>query len=314
MPVRPFRFAAQLGRSPDGTAKGWADQARMAQDMGFSTLLMPDHFGDQLAPVPAMMAVACATESLRIGALVFDNDYRHPLVLAKEAATLDLLSDGRLELGLGAGWMRTDYEQSGIAYDPPATRVARFEEAVAIVTGLLEASGPFSFFGEHYTITEHEPHPRPMQQPRPPLVIGGGGKRVLTFAARHADIVSINVNLRGGAADADAALDATPDATRRKIGWVRQAAPERFDEIELNCLIGFAVLTDAPKQVAEQLAPAFGVGAEEVLHVPLALIGSVDDMVAELQWRREEYGISYFSIEADCWRDLAPVVARLAGT
>src|SRR5277367_6352437 len=124
---RRFRFAAQLSSAPDGTARSWAEQARKAEDLGYSSLLMPDHFGDQLAPVPALMAVADATERLRIGALVFDNDYRHPVVLAKEAATLDLLSGGRLELGLGAGWMRTDYEQSGIAYDPPSVRVERFE-------------------------------------------------------------------------------------------------------------------------------------------------------------------------------------------
>src|ERR1700688_4962599 len=149
---RKFRFAAQLSKAPDGTAASWADQARRAEDIGYSTLLMPDHFGDQLAPVPALMAAADATTTLRVGALVFDNDYRHPLILAKEAATLDLLSTGRLELGLGAGWMRCDYDESGIAYDPPATRVDRFEEGVQVVLGLLESDGPFSFTGRHYAI------------------------------------------------------------------------------------------------------------------------------------------------------------------
>ena len=173
---RRFRFAAQLSKAPDGTARSWAEQARKAEDLGYCTLLMPDHFGDQLAPVPALMAVADATEHLRIGALVFDNDYRHPLVLAKEAATLDLLSDGRLELGLGAGWMRSDYEQSGIPYDEASVRVDRFEEAVAIIGGLLEATEPFSFTGTHYTVTDHTPTPRPVQRPRPPIIIGGGGR------------------------------------------------------------------------------------------------------------------------------------------
>src|ERR1700684_3913766 len=152
---RKFRFAAQLSKAPDGTAASWADQARKAEDIGYSTLLMPDHFGDQLAPVPALMAAADATSQLRVGTLVFDNDYRHPLVLAKEAATLDLLSNGRLELGLGAGWMRSDYEESGIAYDRPGVRVDRFEEAVAIITGLLESEEPFSFSGTHYTVSGH---------------------------------------------------------------------------------------------------------------------------------------------------------------
>jgi probable F420-dependent oxidoreductase len=275
---------------------------------------MPDHFGDQLAPVPALMAAAEATEHLRVGTLVFDNDYRHPLVLAKEAATLDLLSDGRLELGLGAGWMRSDYDQSGMAYDPPAVRVERFAEAVEVITGLLEAEGPFSYAGKHYTITEHNPYPRPRQRPRPPVIIGGGGRRVLSIAARRADIVSINVALRAGTGGVEAAPNASPDSTRRKLGWVRDAAGTRFDDLELNTLIGFAVITDKAHSVAESLAPVFGVETDDVLHVPLALIGTLEEMELELQWRRKEYGISYFSVEADCWEALAPVVAHLTGT
>src|SRR5271165_7356386 len=147
---RKFRFAAQLSKGPDGSGASWAQQARRAEDLGYSTLLMPDHFGDQLAPVPALAAAAAATSTLRLGALVFGNDYRHPVVLAKEAATLDVLSEGRFELSLGAGWMRTDYEQAGITYDHPAVRVARFEEAVKVVNGLLRTDGPFSFHGTHY--------------------------------------------------------------------------------------------------------------------------------------------------------------------
>src|SRR5580698_5034665 len=142
---RKFRFAAQLGTSPEGTARSWADQARRAEDLGYSALMMPDHFGDQLAPVPALAAVAGATTSLRMGALVFCNDYRHPFVLAKEAATLDVLSDGRFELSLGAGWMRSDYDEAGLPYDHPAVRVSRFEEAVRVVQGLLHTDGPFNF-------------------------------------------------------------------------------------------------------------------------------------------------------------------------
>src|SRR5271166_1089006 len=179
-PPRPFRFAAQLGSAPEPTARSWADQARRAEDLGYSTLLMPDHFGDQLAPVPALAAAAAATETLRVGSLVFGNDYRHPVVLAKEAATLDVLSGGRFECSLGAGWMRTDYQEAGIDYDAPKVRVDRFEEAVTIVSGLLSTDGPYSFAGDHYTVTEHHLRPRPVQQPRPPLIIGGGGRRVLS--------------------------------------------------------------------------------------------------------------------------------------
>ena len=309
---RRFRFAAQVASAASG--KEWAETARQAEDLGFSTLTMPDHFGDQLAPVPALMAAAAATEQLRIGSLVFDNDYRHPLVLAKEAATLDLLSDGRLELGLGAGWMRTDYEQSGIAYDPPGVRVDRFAEGVEVIAGLLSSDGPYSFAGKHYTVREHTLLPRPVQRPRPPLILGGGGRRVLTIAAQWADIVGINVNLRAGTGGSEAAPNATPDATRQKIAWVKEAAGDRFDDLELNSLIGFAIITDDRQGVVDAMAPHFGIDPGDAVHVPLALVGTLDEMADELQWRREEYGISYFSVEADCWEAIAPVVARLAGT
>ena len=311
---RKFRFAAQVSKGPDGTARSWAEQARRAEDAGYSALLMPDHFGDQLAPVPALAAVAAATTTLRMGSLVFCNDYRHPFVLAKEAATLDVLSEGRLELSLGAGWMRTDYDEAGLPYDHPAVRVARFEEAVKVVQGLLRTNGSFDFHGEYYEVLGHTLTPRPVQQPGPPLIIGGGGKRVLSFAARHADIVSINVNLREGTGGAETAADATPERTRQKVAWVKEAAGERFDELELNSLIGFVLVTDDAASLAAQMAPAFGIQPEDALHVPLALVGTLDEMSEELEWRRSEYGISYWSIESDAWETLAPLVAKLAGT
>lgn len=311
---RRFRFAAQLSRPPDGSGRSWSEQARKAEELGYSTLLMPDHFGEQLAPIAALAAAAAATSRLRIGALVFDNDYRHPLVLAKEAATLDLLSDGRLELGLGAGWMRSDYEQSGLAYDPPGVRVDRFEEGIRVVTGLLEADGRFSFRGEHYTIDDAVAWPRPVQRPRPPLIVGGGGRRVLTIAGRHADIVSINVDLRGGTGGPETAPDATPEATRRKVGWVREAAGQRFEELELNTLIGFVLVTADRAGILDAMAPTFGVRPEDAAHVPVALVGTLEEMEEELRWRRDEYGISYFSVESDAWETLSPVVRRLNGT
>jgi probable F420-dependent oxidoreductase len=311
---RKFRFAAQLSKGPEGTALSWAEQARRAEDLGYSTLLMPDHFGDQLAPVPALAAVAAATSTLRMGSLVFGNDYRHPVVLAKEAATLDVLSEGRFELSLGAGWMKTDYEQAGMVYDSPPVRVERFEEAVQVIQGLLRTDGPFSYDGAFYRVSEHTLYPRPVQQPGPPLIIGGGGKRVLSFAARHADIVSINVNLREGTGGPETAPNASPERTREKVTWVREAAGDRFGELELNALIGFVMITDDASGIADAMAPHFGISAEDALHIPLALLGTLDDMIEELQWRRAEYGISYWSIEADSWEALGPVVAKLAGT
>jgi probable F420-dependent oxidoreductase len=313
-PDRRFRFAAQLSRTPEGTARAWADQARKAEDLGYATLLMPDHFGDQLAPVPALAAVAAATSTLRMGSLVFGNDYRHPFVLAKEAATLDVLSEGRFELSLGAGRMKTDYEEAGLTYDTPKVRVERFEEAVQVMQGLLRTDGPFSFDGAHYQVQGHTLLPRPVQRPGPPLIIGGGGKRVLSFAARHADIVSINVNLREGTGGPETAPNASPERTRQKVAWVKEAAGERFDQIELNALIGFIMITDDRSSIVEAMAPHFGISTADALHIPLALLGTLDEMREELQWRRQEYGISYWSIEADSWEALGPVVSSLTGT
>jgi probable F420-dependent oxidoreductase len=311
---RKFRFAAQLNKSLDGSAQSWTDQARRAEDLGYSVLTMSDHFGDQLAPGPALAAVAAATTSLRIGSLVFGNDYRHPVVLAKEAATLDVLSGGRFELSLGAGWMKTDYEEAGITYDTPRVRVERFEEAVQVLQGLLHHHGPFSFDGRYYQIHEHALLPRPVQQPGPPLIIGGGGKRVLSFAARHADIVSINVNLREGTGGPETAPNASPERTLEKVAWVKEAAGKRFDDLELNALIGFAMLTDDAPGVAKAMAPHFGISDQDALHIPLALLGTIDEMVEELEWRRAEYGITYWTIESDAWEALGPVVTKLAGS
>jgi probable F420-dependent oxidoreductase len=309
-----FRFAAQLSKGPEGTARSWAEQARRAEDLGYSALLMPDHFGDQLAPAPALAAAAAATTTLRVGSLVFGNDYRNPFVLAKEAATLDVLSEGRFEMSLGAGWMKTDYEEAGITYDTPRVRVERFEEAVQVLQGLLRTDGPFSFDGRYYRVHGHSLLPRPVQQPGPPLILGGGGRRVLSFAARHADIVSINANLRDGTGGAETAPDMSPDRTRQKVAWVKEAAGPRFDELELNALIGFVLITDDARGMAEAMAPAFGIDPGEALHVPGVLLGTLDEMVEELLWRRDEYGITYWSIESDAWAELGPVVQKLSGS
>jgi len=314
MPGHTFRFAAQLSKAPDGTARSWAAQARRAEDLGYSALLMPDHFGDQLAPVPALAAVAAATTTLRLGSLVFGNDYRHPFVLAKELATLDLLSEGRLEVSLGAGWMKSDYEEAGLTYDSPRVRVERFEEAVQVLQGLLRTDGPFSFDGAYYQVREHSLRPRPLQTPGPPIIIGGGGKRVLSFAAQHADIVSINANLRDGTGGPETAPNMSPERTRQKVAWVKEAAGGRFDGLELNALIGFVMITDDAGTMAEAMAPHFGIGVDDARHVPGILLGTIDEMIEELQWRRREYGISYWSIESDAWEAFGPVVSKLAGT
>jgi probable F420-dependent oxidoreductase len=244
---------------------------------------------------------------------VFDNDYKHPVVLAKECATLDLLSDGRLELGLGAGWMRADYDAAGMAYDEPAVRVDRMEESLRIIKGLM-ADGPFSFSGDHYTVTALDGEPRPVQRPHPPILIGGGSRRVLSIAGREADIVGINPSLREGAVGPDAARSALREATLQKVAWVREAAGERFGDIELHVLTAFVQFTDDPAALMEGMAGAFGITPEEALEVPVVLAGTVDSMCETLVARGEQYGFSYVTIHEDVLEPFAEVVARLAGT
>ncbi|MDQ1398008.1 MAG: hypothetical protein QOG64_3267 [Acidimicrobiaceae bacterium] len=289
------------------------EKARRIESMGYSTIFMPDHFEDQLAPVPALMAAADATTTLRVGSLVFDNDYKHPLVLAKEAATIDVLSGGRLELGLGAGWMKTDYEQSGIPFDSPGTRIERMAEGIAIIKGLF-APGPLTFEGKHYSVTGHEGTPKPAQRPHPPFLIGGGGRKVLTIAGREADIVGINFTMHGGFVGPEAVVTGTSDATKEKIGWVREGAGDRFDDIELNVTVFVAMLNDDRDAMAGMLAGGFNMSPEQVLASPHAAIGTVDQICDALERRREEFGFSYIVFSGGSEEAMAPVVARLAGT
>jgi probable F420-dependent oxidoreductase len=308
--ARPFRFGIQLSTAPDG--KAWAELARKAEDLGYSTLFLPDHFGDQLAPVPALMAAADATTSLRVGALVFDNDYKHPVVLAKELATLDVLSGGRVEVGLGAGWMNTDYQQSGIPMDAAGVRVSRMEEGIAVLKGCL-APGPFSFEGEHYTITDYDGLPKPVQSP-PPLLIGGGAKRVLRIAGREADIVSINPSIKSGEVDAAAARDGSAEATDQKVAWVKEGAGDRYDDLEINMLQFVGIITDDAKGTAETMAPLFGLPPEALETYPHVCIGTVEQISESLQYRRERWDASYFVFQGDVLDTMAPVVAALRDT
>jgi probable F420-dependent oxidoreductase len=307
---RRFRFGIQLSTAPSGAA--WADLARKAEDLGYDTLFMPDHFGDQLGPVPALMAAADATTDLKVGALVFDNDYKHPVVLAKELATIDVLSGGRLIVGLGAGWMATDYEQSGIPMDPPGVRVTRMEEGIAVIKGCF-AEGPFSYSGEHYTITDYDGQPKPAQSP-PPFLIGGGAKRVLSIAAREAQIVGINPSIHSGHVDAAAAQNGAAEETDKKIGWVREAAGDRYDDLEINLLQFAGIVTDDRKGTAEMMAPLFGLPPDALETYPHACIGTVDEICEALEMRRERWDASYFVFQGDTMEPLAPVVAKLTGT
>lgn len=309
--ARRFRFGIQLSNAPTGPS--WAALARQAEDLGYDTLFMPDHFGDQLAPVVALMAAADATTDLKVGALVFDNDYKHPVVLAKELATIDVLSGGRLEVGIGAGWLKTDYDQSGIPMDRPGVRVSRMEEGIAVIKGCF-AAGPQSFKGAHYTITDYDGQPKPVQTP-PPFLIGGGAKRVLSIAAREAQIVGINPSIQSGAADAAAAQNGASGQTDQKVAWIKEAAGDGYADLEINLLQFAAILTDDRKGTAETMAPLFGLPPEELDTYPHACIGSIDDIVESLEARRVRWDASYIVFQGpEAMEAMAPVVAKLRGT
>ena len=311
LPRRPFRFGVQLGGPTD--ARLWVEQARRVEDLGYSTLTMPDHFTDQLAPVPALTAVAAATTTLRVGALVLDNDYRHPVVLAKELATMDVLSDGRVDIGIGAGWMEADYRSAGIPYDRAGLRVDRLAEALAVIKGAM-GDGSFSFEGTHYTITDYDGQPKPAQRPHPPILIGGGGRRVLSIAAREADIVGINGQMTAGVIGPEAIATMTYEAVAERLALVREVAGPRVEDIELNIRAFIVRITDDRANAVSQIASFVQVDDEMIATSPLALIGSVDEVTETLVRRREELGFSYVIVGGDDVEPFAPVVARLSGT
>jgi probable F420-dependent oxidoreductase len=308
--VRPFRFGVTAPTPSAGT--DWAERARRVEQLGYSILVVPDHFRDHLAPVPALTAAALATTRLRVGSLVFSNDFRHPAVLAKEAATIDVLSGGRFELGLGGGWLRAEYDQTGIPFDAPGTRIERLEEAVTIIKGLL-AGERVTFAGRHYTIADLEGRPTPVQRPHPPIAIGGGGRRTLTLAAREASIVGLVPRARRDGSGLDM-TDLSDAATREKLEWVRSAAGDRFDSLEIHALIQAVAVAERRTAAADDLASRFKVAREVVLETPYVLLGTIEEMCESLRQRRERYGISYLTVFERDMEVFAPVVARLAGT
>lgn len=313
----PFRFGVINEQSHH--PQTWLDHARRVEDLGYATFLIrdhfvPDYFGDQFAPFSALTAAALATTTLRVGTLVIDNDYRHPVVLAKEAATLDALSGGRLELGLGAGWLRTEYAQAGLSFDTPGARIGRLAESLRVLNGLF-ADGPFSYEGEHYQISELNGYPKPIQRPRPPVLLGGGQKRMLMLAGREADIVSMLTTSVASGALSDDPTERLAESVRQKIEWVRQGAGERFDQIELNLIPSF-VFTDDRQGAAEQLIRTrgwIGVAVEQVLAMPSVFIGTPEQITDDMHARREQYGFSYYVVSDNRMMEFAPIVARLAG-
>jgi probable F420-dependent oxidoreductase len=298
-----FRFGAVVRKAD--TAKAWAEKARMLEDSGFDVMLVPDHLvGPRFAPVAALTAAACATSRLRIGTMVFANDYRHPAILAKEAATIDVLSDGRLELGLGTGWMARDYDAAGLPLDPPGVRIERLTEAIHILKGLMTGQ-PFSFSGEHYTVTGLQQEPAPVQRPHPPLLLGGGGPRMLRLAGTVADIVNLTMRVLPTGAGPDPA-DGGVEAFIAKIDLVREAAAGRTVEL------GTSITQVGGEPPAADWS---AVDRSQQDETPQILRGTVTDMVGKLRHWRDTHGVSYYVVHNDS--DLAqfrPVVAELAGS
>jgi len=316
---RPFRFGVIGERvtTPDGLRA----TARAAEAAGFATFLLRDHliaepFGDQLAPLPALATVAAATSTLRLGTLVLGNDYRHPAVLAKEAATLDRLSGGRFELGIGAGWLREEYDRAGIPFDGAGVRIDRLAESLTVLKRLLGGDAAVSFRGRHYRLDELEHFPPPTQRPRLPILIGGGACRMLTLAGNEADIVNVmNSSVASGVVVADPTMY-TPEAVDEKLGWIREGAGARWPAVELSLVVNI-VVTGEREDAATTFARERGwdgVEAAAVLAMPSVLIGTVEEIAAEARARRTRFGFSYLVVGDDCLDEVAPIISRLAGT
>lgn len=288
----------------------WREKARQAEQLGYATFLISDHLEDQWAPVPALLAAAEATTILRVGSHVFANDFRHPIMLAKEAATLDLLSDGRFELGLGAGWNRAEYDQAGLEFEASGVRVGRLAEALHLIKRLF-TEGPITFTGTHYTVINLSGWPKVVQRPHPPILVGGGGVRLLTVAAHEADIISIVPRSRADGSGLDS-TDFTAASMARKVAQIQDIAGDRWTALELSTLVQEVVVTDDRCTAAAQLGGRWQIPAAQVLESPYALLGTVAQICETLHVRREQYGLSYITVFEPNIDALAPVVARLA--
>jgi len=311
--------------APD-SAQQWRDQARRAEALGFSAFHLADHVigpGPKLAAtrhpvqtvaaIPAMAVAAEATSTIRVGCRVLCVDYRQPVMLAKELATLDFFSGGRLEMGLGAGWLANEYDAMGVPFDRPGVRLDRLSEVIALLRACF-GEGEVNLEGQHVHATGFEAVPKPVQRPMPPLMIGGGSPRVLGIAGREADIVSLNFDNSSGQIGPKGVGSSTAELTDAKIGWIREAAGDRFDDLELEIAAYFTVVTPKPDAALGAMAPMFGLEPEQLAEHPHALIGPVDALIDRLVERRERFGISYITFGVSVMDEVAPIVERLAGT
>jgi probable F420-dependent oxidoreductase len=316
----PFRFAVQVDKAD--SAGAWRELARQAEDLGYSTLFVADHYMgpgpaakaagapiQHIAPIAALATAAAVTSTLRVGTRVFCVDYHVPAVLVKEAATIDLLSSGRLEFGIGAGWSKGEYEAMGLTFGPAPQRVAKLREVVALFKA--HCSGDeMAQRGDYATAVGYTGLPSPVQKPHPPIMVGGGRRQVLTFAAQQADIVSIN-NVHFSERN-DAGL--TPqEEMQRRMEWVRDGAGDRLSSLDIEVSPYLISITEDPERSAEKLGAAVGVRPDLLPDHPNVLIGSLEQMADRLEQRREHYGVNYITVQQSRLEAFAPVVARLAG-
>ncbi len=308
---RPFRFGALVAQVE--TRQQLKETARRLEDARFSTLLLTDHLGEErLTAIPALVSAADATTSLRVGTIVLNNDLRHPAVLAGEIATADIMTDGRFELGIGAGWEKEDYDRSGIQLDPAKVRIDRLEESLEILNSYFTEES-VTFSGNYYTITDMPTVPRAVQKPRPPFLIGGGGRRILTVAGRWADIIGVHLPAKKDGTGQDFSASTVQDVEKR-ITWIKNAAGDRMSSIELAQNVFAVTVTDDRSAAARQVAERFGVSEEIAMESPYFLLGTEEQISTQLRQNRERFGISYLIIPERLVDSLKPVVEDLAGT
>jgi probable F420-dependent oxidoreductase len=310
--MKPFRFGVNI-RHAQSRAE-WREKARKVEALGYDIFNVPDHLTDLVAPLPALISAVEATKTLKVGTHVLNNDLRHPVLVAREAATVDLLTDGRFQLGLGAGSIQSEYDEVGLAFEAGATRVERLAEAVTIIKGLMKGE-EVTFAGRHYRMTGHTISPLPVQKPHPPILVGGNGPRLLTLAAREADIVGLSgLTFRHGGAVPPDLSGWRASSVDERVRLVREVAgDERNARLELSALVQQVVVTDDRRKTAEELTSRWTqLSAEEILHSPYVLIGTVDQMVEKLRAHRQRWSISYYVIHEPYLDAFAPVVARLA--
>jgi probable F420-dependent oxidoreductase len=280
------QFSPNAGGEQSWSRDGWAAKAHWIEDLGYTTFLVADHPWLDVAPIPALMMVADTT-ALRIGSYVFNVDIRHPALLAKDMAMLDVLSNGRFEGGLGCGAIVDDYTQTGQPFERPGVRVSRFAEALSIIKRFL-TEDTVNFCGQYYQVTGLQGHPKPLQKPHLPLYIGGGSRRVLSLAAREADCVGLTARSTPKGIDW---ASATHEANLAKVAWLQEAAGERFEQLEIGTPIFVVVHTEDRLGTAQHMASRFGLTPEQLLSCTHMLIGTTEQMVEALLQRRERYGM-----------------------